>query len=464
MAVFVLDRRKQPLMPCSEKRARLLLSRHRARVHRLYPFTIRLSDRFVEQSAVQPVRFKLDPGSKVTGGALVRDSAVTTPATGEARHIASVLLLMELQHRGKQISETLTRRRAFRRRRRGQNLRYRQPRFDNRTRSEGWLPPSLQHRVDGTLFWANRLRRLAPVSAISVERVKFDMQKLENPEISGIEYQHGTLRGYELREYILEKWGRKCAYCDEENTPLEMEHIVPTSKGGSDRVANLTLACVSCNREKNHRYIQEFLAHDPERLERILIQAKAPLKDAAAVNATRNALYREMLATGLAIEASTGGLTKFNRCRLGIPKSHCLDAVCVGNVASVEDWRQPVLSIKSTGRGSYQRTRLTRYGFPRGYLMRRKQVQGFQTGDLVKATVPTGKRAGAYTGRVAIRATGSFNIQTPNGVVQGASHRFCRLIQQADGYGYQSIAQSKGEREPALLLPGLKVGVSRART
>lgn len=463
MAVFVLDRRQHPLMPCSEKRARLLLSRHRARVHRLYPFTIRLTDRFIEHSAVQPVRFKLDPGSKVTGGALVRESAVTTPATGETRRIASVLLLMELHHRGPQISETLTQRRTFRRRRRGQNLRYRQPRFDNRTRAEGWLPPSLQHRVDGTMSWANRLRRVAPVSALSVERVKFDTQKLQNPEVSGVEYQHGTLEGYELREYLLEKWGHKCAYCDAENTPLEMEHIVPTSKGGSDRVTNLTLACVSCNREKNHRYIQEFLAHDPERLKWMLIQTKAPLKDAAAVNATRNALYREMLATELAIEVSTGGQTKFNRCRLGIPKSHCLDAVCVGIVAVVEDWRQPVLSIKSTGRGSYQRTRLTKYGFPRGYLLRRKQVQGFQTGDLVTATVPTGKRAGAYTGRVAIRATGSFNIQTPNGVVQGVSHRYCQLIQRADGYGYQQIAQSKGERELVLFLPGLKAEVSRAK-
>lgn len=94
--------------------------------------------------------------------------------------------------------------------------------------------------------------------------------------------------------------------------------------------------------------------------------------------------------------------------------------------------------------------------------MRRKQAHGFQTGDLVKAIVPNGKKVGSYTGRVAIRVTGSFNVQTQNGVVQGVSHRYCRLIQRADGYGYQSIAQPKGERERALSLPGLKAGVSRA--
>ncbi|MCW8959237.1 MAG: HNH endonuclease, partial [Gammaproteobacteria bacterium] len=82
-----------------------------------------------------------------------------------------------------------------------------------------------------------------------------------------------------------------------------------------------------------------------------------------------------------------------------------------------------------------------RHGFPRGYLARSKQVQGFQTGDHVRAVVPSGKKVGTYTGRVAVRASGSFNIQTAQGVVQGISHRHCRLIQRNDGYGYS--VQSK---------------------
>jgi len=437
MAVLVLDKRKNPLMPCSEKRARLLLSRKQAVVHRLYPFTLRLKNRI--GGTVQPVRLKLDPGSKVTGVALVREAEVVAPATGELQRQAHVLMLAELQHRGQQIREALTQRRAFRRRRRGMNLRYRATRFDNRRKSEGWLPPSLQHRVDSTQSWVNRLCQASPVTALSVERVRFDTQMLQNPEISGVEYQQGTLAGYEIREYLLEKWGRQCAYCDAEDVPLEMEHIQAKTNGGSDRVSNLTLACRPCNQRKGDRDAREFLADKPETLKRILAKAQAPLKDAAAVNATRNALYRELCDTGLPVEASTGGRTKLNRSRFAIPKAHCLDAVCVGDVASVEGWQQPVLGIKTTGRGSYQRTRLTAHGFPRGYLMRQKQAYGFQTGDMVRAAVPKGVKSGTYAGRVAVRATGSFNIQTPRGVIQGVSHRHCRVIQRADGYGYSTL-------------------------
>ena len=97
------------------------------------------------------------------------------------------------------------------------------------------------------LTWVARLCRLCPVTAASQELVKFDLQKEQNPEIAGIEYQQGTLAGYELREYLLEKYDRTCAYCGKTDVPLQVEHIVPRSKGGTDRVSNLTLACKECN-------------------------------------------------------------------------------------------------------------------------------------------------------------------------------------------------------------------------
>ena len=154
------------------------------------------------------------------------------------------------------------------------------------------------------------------------------------------------------------------------------------------------------------------------------------------MNSTRWALFQRLKATGLEVEVGTGGRTKFNRERLEIPKTHALDAACVGAVEAVTGWRRPVLALKATGHGSYRRTRLDRFGFPRGYLPRTKFVQGFQTGDWVRAEVPAGRTAGVHVGRVAVRASGSFNIQTPQGVIQGISHRHCRLIQRADGYGY----------------------------
>ena len=139
-------------MPCSEKRARLLLARDRARVHRVVPFVIRLRDRNANCSEFQPLRLKLDPGSKTTGLALVRDIVTPSKESGELIRGAAVVNLFELVHRGRQISEALTARRAMRCRRRGK-LRYRAPRFSNRTRSTGWLAPSLQHRVDTTKAW-----------------------------------------------------------------------------------------------------------------------------------------------------------------------------------------------------------------------------------------------------------------------------------------------------------------------
>src|SRR5476651_2637502 len=182
MAVFVVDKHHQPLMPCSEKRARLLLTRGRARIHSIYPFVIRLTDRKAKQSTLQPLRCKIDPGSVTTGIALVRENA------GEQ----IVVSLIELKHRGSTISQSLKTRAACRRRRRF-NLRYRSPRFDNRRRPSGWTPPSLYHRVETVTNFVQRLRKWVPMTGITCETVRFDTQKLLDPEIQGTEYQRGTL-------------------------------------------------------------------------------------------------------------------------------------------------------------------------------------------------------------------------------------------------------------------------------
>jgi len=310
MAVFVLDKRKKPLMPCSEKRARKLLKAGRARVHRLIPFSIRVVDRNVSDCELQPLKIKLDPGSKTTGIALVREEERVEVATGEISTTVNVINLFELTHRGRQISEALTARRQMRRRRRG-NLRYRSPRFLNRTRPAGWLAPSLQHRVDTTRAWVDRLQHLAPVTDIAQELVRFDMQQMENPEISGVEYQKGTLAGYEVREYLLEKWERECAYCDAKDVPLQIEHIHPKALGGSNRISNLAIACGCCNDAKKAKPIEEYLADKSDLLKKIQAQAKRPLKDAAVVNATRWALFNSLKETNLPVTTGSGGLTKF---------------------------------------------------------------------------------------------------------------------------------------------------------
>ncbi|MFB2975830.1 RNA-guided endonuclease IscB [Microseira sp. BLCC-F43] len=418
--VFVLDTRKQRLAPCLPSVASRLLDAKKAAVYRQFPFTIILKKEV--EATPEPIELKLDPGSKVTGIALKQGDKIIFGA--------------QLTHRGQAIKASLESRRSLRRGRRSRHTRYRQARFLNRTRPQGWLAPSLQHRVETTLTWVNRLIKLAPIESIVQELVRFDLQQMENPEIAGVEYQQGTLYGYEVREYLLNKWDRKCTYCDAENIPLQIEHIHPRAKGGSNRIFNLCLACEKCNQKKGTKDIEQFLAKKPDLLKRILTQAKRPLKDAAAVNSTRWVLFNRLKETGLPVSVGSGGLTKFNRTRLGLPKTHWLDAACVGQVKSLEILTSKPLQIKATGHGTRQMCRTDKYGLPSRYVPQFKFVHGFQTGDIVKAVVTTGKKIGEYVGRVAVRSTGSFNISTSQGLVQGINHKYCTPIHRKDGYSY----------------------------
>jgi 5-methylcytosine-specific restriction endonuclease McrA len=418
--VFVLETDRKPLMPCRPSRAKELLKKGKAAVFRRYPFTIIMKEPTGKE--VQPISFKVDPGSKTTGVALVADFK-----SGK-----EVIWAAEIEHRGQRIRDSLFSRRALRHGRRSRQCRYRAPRFLNRTRPEGWLPPSLESRVSNITTWLSRLRRWSPISSISLELVKFDTQKMENPEISGVEYQQGELQGYEVREYLLEKWDRRCAYCETKDVPLEVEHIAPKSRSGSNRVSNLTLACRPCNEAKGNKTAAEF-GH-PE------IQAKAqtPLKDAAAVNASRWRLFDRLKKTGLSVECGTGGRTKFNRTHLGLPKAHWIDAACVGEsgrLVSLEPAMLPLL-IRATGHGVRQMCGTNKFGFPIRHRSKRKVMFGFRTGNLVGAAVPKGKKSGRHEGRVMVRASGSFDIRTSTGLVSGVSHRHCRVIQYGDGYGY----------------------------
>jgi len=394
---FVLDKNRQPLMPCPMHRAKELLGKGRAAIYRRAPFTIILKER--EGGVLQEIELKTDPGSRTTGIALV----------ARFQRGNTVIWAGELQHHGLVIRKALDKRRALRRGRRSRKTRYRPARFDNRIRPVGWLPPSLRSRVDNVRQWAERLCRWAPVTSIVVETVRFDMQQIVNPEISGVEYQQGELAGYELREYLLEKFGRKCIYCGAENVPLEVEHLTPRSRQGSNRVSNLGLSCRPCNVAKGNMTAAEF-GH-PE------VQALAlrPLRDAAAVNATRYAIGNSLKQLGLPVTFWSGGRTKYNRTRQHHPKAHWIDAACVGTSGQAVhlDPDMKLLEVKSLGRGNRQTCRVDKYGFSRTGGQAVKRVQSFQTGDLVRLYMPKGKYAGYHTGRIAgVRATGILDIES----------------------------------------------------
>ncbi len=336
MKVFVVSQEGKPLMPTTPRRARIFLLAKRARMVFRSPFTIQL--RFETTSYTQPVTVGVDTGSKTVG--------IAATANQET------LLQAEVQLRT-DISEKLTQRRTYRRARRSRKTRYRAPSFANRRRPVGWLPPSVSSKVAATLKAIHFAASLLPVRQVNVEVASFDPQKLRDPEITGISYQQGSLFGYQVRDYVLEKWHRTCVYCGKKDTVLQIEHLVPKARGGSDRVDNLTLACQPCNQRKGNQTASEF------GFPQIQAQALLPLRDAAHVSALKTSLVAQLQQEfGKAqIQVRYGYQTKYQRIQvLDVPKSHANDAVAIAcEIGERVRPLETVYCIRCLPRGQYQR-------------------------------------------------------------------------------------------------------------
>ena len=301
----------------------------------------------------------------------------------------------------------------------------------------------------------------------SLEAVRFDTQLMEDPKIQGEEYQHGTLFGYEIREYLLEKFGHTCQYCGGESGDpvLEWEHIHPKSRGGSDRMKNAILSCSSCNRDKDNQTLEEWIGQirsrvsrekgkrkelDSGRIERIqkVIDGKPegqPMRYATWVSSSRRYLEKHLFQIFRDVECSSGGRTKYNRIRLGYPKEHHYDALCVGTVPEKgyhDRTNGYYLYAKATGRGTRLRGAINQCGvIITKWTSRKKNFFGFQTGDIVVAEVPHKiprpyKYEGRFVGRVMVRASGSFDIRTTDGKLATVKAGFCRLLQANSGCAY----------------------------
>lgn len=229
-----------------------------------------------------------------------------------------------------------------------------------------------------------------------------------------------------VREYLLEKWRRKCSYCGIENVPLQIEHIVPKAKGGTNRISNLCLACEKCNLKKGTMDIEKFLAKKPEVLKKIKTQAKAPLKDASAVNSTRWALFNSLKSTGLPVSTGSGGKTKFNRIRLGLPKTHWIDAACVGEIDTLKVLTSKPLLIRSTGKGTRRLCRINKYGFSCSK-PRTTYKHGWNTGDIAFCK--------GVVGRVVVQSDTRLEIRIDGKRIGGKISDF-RKLHNKDSYSY----------------------------
>lgn len=432
--VFILNSKQQPLKPCRPKRARLLQKKGKAKAFRRYPFTLILQD---ETPPSEPyLELRIDPGSKYTGFALVNPKN-------------EVIWAMELQHRGHQISFSLMKRAGFRRSRRNRKTRYRKCRF-NRTKPKGWLAPSNIHRVQTVQTWIKRIIRYCPVATITIEKVKFDTQKLENPDIQGVEYQQGTLAGYTIREALLEHWGRKCAYCGVQNVPLQIEHIKPKSLGGSNRFSNLTLACECCNKAKGNSPIEQFLSNKPEILTKIKNHCGESLSDAAVVNSTRNKIFEIANQLRLRVFQGSGALAKLVRAKSNLPKTHWIDAAANSiNEKPIKLLTHQPLQVTSKGHGNRQAVRCNSSGFPAitlkrdslgkkvVHMVQPKQVYNHASaGDLVKITVDKDRKhlsKGVYIARIKTPTKTGIEVKINGHRITSKIYNF---IHRNDGYDY----------------------------
>lgn len=418
--VFVLNKSKKPLNMITNAEARILLRKKLAVIHKIYPFTIRLRD----NSCVSKDRaytVKVDPGSRHTGIAITDDKD-------------SVVMLAELEHRGHTIKRSIDKRRSLRYSRRQRKTRYRPARFLNRTKPKGWLAPSVKSRADNVINFIKKYKKLININKVMIEHVSFDTAQMTSDDcLIGTGYQQGPLYDTTLREFVFSKTNGRCSYCGAKAT--EIDHIIPRANGGTNSTYNLTPVCRLCNEKKSNLSLKEFgklVGKDFSKLE----PKKLP-KDASIVQIARNYMVKEV--TRLVSDTTTypSWLTKYNRDQLGLPKEHCYDALSVGEIPSkINFLTDKVLQITAKGRGSRQMCAMNKYGFPRTSPKGSKSVEGFQTGDMVKVIIPKGFKKGKYLGRVAVKSSGYFKIETKSGLVKDVGYKYCRLVQRSDGYLY----------------------------
>ena len=370
----VLDQQGQPLMPTTRLgKVYRLLKTKKAHIVSYEPFTIQL-DYDPDTHVIQSMTLGVDSGAIHSGYSVANEHREYYSAEVIARD---------------DISRNLSNKRMYRQTRRSRKTRYRKPRFKNRkNKKKGWLAPSLEQKVAVQLNEIEHLYHYFPIETIIVEVAEFDIQKIKNPDISGIEYQQGTLQGYNIRNYLLEKHGRKCFYCGKTVSDFEVEHMFPKSKGGSNRIDNLTLSCHDCNEKKGTLTAEEFIqqtlsAKKAASKLKQLPNEKRLFKYMAYMNATRWVLYNTIKEKYPSVKITYGYVTKYNRIQAGLPKAHHIDAKCITGFSTVQPIGQTVVKVKMR-RHNRQLHRAT---FSKGHVRKTAclptTVFGFQLYDLV---------------------------------------------------------------------------------
>ncbi len=395
MFVYVINKHGEALMPCKPRKARMLLKQKKAKVVKRTPFTIQLLHG--SSGYKQDISLGVDAGTKHIG----------LSATTEKK----VLFEGEVQLRT-DIQRLLATKREFRRARRNRKTRYRMPRFLNRKKDKGWLAPSVQHKVDSHIKLIDRVHDILPIKHITVEVAQFDIQKIKNPHIEGVEYQQGAQLGFwNVREYVLFRDKHTCQRCKgkKKDKILNVHHIESRQTGG-DSPSNLITLCKAC-----HHHIHK------KGLEHTIKRSEKSLRDTSQMTVMRWFIYNGLKEIYPHAKLTYGYITKNTRIKNNLEKSHMVDARCIsGNpLATESDTTYLYKQVRKNNRQLHKAT-ISKGGVRKANKAERF-IKGFQLFDKV---LFEGQECFVF-GR---RKTGYFDLRLLDGTIIHRSASFKKLI------------------------------------
>lgn len=301
--VYVLNKQGKPIMPCKEAKARKLLKQNKAKIAKHEPFAIQLL--FDCENQTQEVNLGIDAGSKHIGVSATTEKQVLYEADVELRN---------------DIVNKLSSRSEARRSRRNR-LRYRPARFSNRIKSKhkGWLTPSIEQKINTHIQVIKHLYEVLPITKLIVETAQFDIQKINNPEISGKEYQQGEKLGFwNVREYVLYRDNHECQCChDKSKDSILNVHHIESRKTGGDAPNNLITLCETCHKAYHNGDIKLNLKRGKSH------------RDSAFMGIMRKTLLNRLRELYSNVCETYGYITKSVRIENNLPKEHYIDARCI---------------------------------------------------------------------------------------------------------------------------------------
>ena len=298
-------------MPCSQRKARLLLKEGKARIIGYKPFTIQLT--VATGESVQEVHLGVDTGAKHIGIATTSSNKVLVKGEIELRD---------------DVHENMVNRSRARKLRRNRKTRYRKAKFLNRKRQDGWLPPTVQSKLDATFMWIDKFSKLLPCPILHIEVGKFDIHRMINPDITNEDYQNGQCAGYyDVRYFVFARDNYTCQVCKKKNKILNTHHIIYRSKGGTDRADNLITVCTDCHTSENHK-VGGILYNWMIKHKKV-----KQYKEATFMNIARKrtfAKYSDAIIT-------YGSETSPYRKELGLEKTHYNDAIAISKIKNIKE-------------------------------------------------------------------------------------------------------------------------------